>query len=105
MPYAFVHDVAASWHLYERVAAALSDPAPPGLIVHIAGATEDGFRIIAIWEDEQSWDQFRCGPAGAALAMLDSSGRPQPTFRGLRSRHFVVGRSIWTTPLEKEETR
>jgi hypothetical protein len=105
MPYAFVQDVAASWHLYERVAAVLGDSAPPGLIVHIAGATEDGLRIIAVWEDEDSWDQFRCGPAAAALAALDSSGRPQPTFRGLRSRHFVVGRGMGATPLEKEETR
>jgi len=105
MPYAIVQDFAASWHSYEQVAVALSDTDPPGLILHIAGATEDGFRIIAVWEDEQSWDRFRRGPAAAALATLDSSARLQPTFRSLRSRHFVVGRSIRSAQVEEEKTR
>jgi hypothetical protein len=37
MAYAYVHDVAASWAQYERVAASLIDPAPAGLILHVAG--------------------------------------------------------------------
>lgn len=36
MAYAFVQDVSASWEQYERVAATLVDPAPDGLILHIA---------------------------------------------------------------------
>jgi hypothetical protein len=38
--YAYVQDVASSWDQYERVAAALADPPPEGLIVHVAGPTD-----------------------------------------------------------------
>ena len=51
MSYAFVEDVAASWEqVTSSFAAALSGPAPRGLIVHAAGPTEEGFRIIGLWE-------------------------------------------------------
>ena len=59
VPYAFVEDVAASWEQYDRFASALAGVAPPGLIVHAAGPTDEGFRIIAVWESEEAWQRFR----------------------------------------------
>ena len=52
MPYAFVEDVPASWEHYAPLAAALAGPPPRGLIVHAAGPTDEGYRIIAVWESE-----------------------------------------------------
>jgi hypothetical protein len=46
--YAFVQDVAASWEQYGRVAAALVEPAPAGLLLHVAGPArpEPTFRDV-----------------------------------------------------------
>ena len=66
MPYAFVQDVAASWEQYERLAGALIEPAPAGLVLHVAGPTDEGFRIIAVWESEEAWQRLpgRAAPTG-----------------------------------------
>jgi hypothetical protein len=89
MTYAFVEDVAASWEQYERFADALAGAVPEGLIVHAAGRTEEGFRIIEIWESEEAWRRF----AGRFAASAGAHMAPGPRFfRDLRPAHLVVGR-------------
>ena len=90
MSYAFVQDIAASWHDYQQVAAALVDPAPAGLILHAAGPTDEGVRIIAIWDDEPAWQRFRTERLESAIACLGRPARPQPTFRDLHPAQLVV---------------
>lgn len=90
--YAFVEDVAASWEQYEPVAAALAGPAPDGLLVHAAGPTDEGFRIIAVWESEEAWRRFLADRLGDAFA---GAAAAPPVFRALRPAHIVIG--------EKEE--
>jgi hypothetical protein len=87
-PFAFVEDVAASWERYEQFAAALSGPTPPGLIVHAAGPTAEGFRIIAVWESEAAWQRFLADRLGAAV---DGAAAVPPVFRALRPAHIVYG--------------
>jgi len=85
VPYAFVEDIAASWEHYQRFAAALEGPTPEGLILHAAGPTEEGFRIIGIWESEDAWRRFReerLDP-DAEVAQIP------PTFRALSATHVV----------------
>ena len=91
MSYAFVQDIAASWHDYQQVAAALVGPAPAGLILHAAGPTDEGFRIIAVWENETASQRFQTERLAPAIACLSGPSRPEPTFRDLRPAHFVVG--------------
>jgi hypothetical protein len=91
MPYAFVQDVASSWEQYEHFAAGLVEPAPAGLILHVAGPTDEGFRIIDIWEDEAAWERFRASRLAPAIAALGGPSRPAPTFRDLHPVHIVVG--------------
>jgi hypothetical protein len=95
--YAFVQDVAASWDQYERVTAALMDPAPAGLILHIAGPTEEGFRTIDLWESEQAWQRFQAERLAPAIAALGGPARPEPTFRALSPAHTIVGQQ-WPGP-------
>jgi hypothetical protein len=94
MSYAFVQDVSASWNQYERVTAALMEPAPAGLILHVAGPTDEGFRIIDVWESEQAWEHFQAERLAPAIAALGGPARPEPTFRGLSAAHVVVGTAI-----------
>jgi hypothetical protein len=44
MAYAVIQDVASSWDMYRRVHLGLMEPAPNGLILHVAGPTDEGFR-------------------------------------------------------------
>ena len=85
MSYVVVEDVAASWEHYQRFADALAGPAPPGLVVHAAGPTDEGFRIVAVWESEEAWRLFaeRLIPAVAPA--------PVEVVRELRPEHVVYG--------------
>jgi len=94
MPYAFVQDVASSWEQYEHFAAALVEPAPAGLILHVAGPTDEGFRIIDVWESEGAWQDFRARRLAPAIAALGGPSRPAPTFRDLHPAHIVVGAEL-----------
>lgn len=106
MPYALVQDVASTWEQYERVAAAQMQPAPAGLILHVAGPTDEGVRIIDIWESQQAWQYFRAQRLAPAIAALGGPGRPEATFRDLHSAHVVLGDRMHAASLDhtaKEE--
>ena len=83
MSYALVEDVAASWESYERFAAGIGRSQPDGLILHAAGRTDEGFRIIEVWESEEAWRRF-----------ADGLDRPnaQRFVRELQPTHLVLGR-------------
>ncbi len=88
MSYAFVEDIPASWEHYAPFAQALGGPAPEGLILHAAGPTDEGFRIIAVWESEDAWLRFLADRLGTAV---DGAAEVPPVFRALRPAHIVYG--------------
>ena len=71
--------------------AALLEPVPAGLLLHVAGPTAEGFRMIDVWQSEQDWERFRSERLEPAIAALGGPGRPQAVFRDLRPAHVVVG--------------
>ncbi len=87
MSYVVVEDVAASWEHYRPFADALAGTAPAGLIVHAAGRTDEGFRIVGIWESEDAWLRF----AEQLRSALGSSAPPE-VYRALEPDHVVYGR-------------
>jgi len=90
MTYAYVQDVAEGWEHYERLATALGDDIPDGLIVRVAGATSSGVRIIDVWESEEAWTRFRNERLRPAVRRLAGDASVEPSiFRGLRVRHVV----------------
>jgi hypothetical protein len=53
----------------------LGGKVPPGAIFHWAAATDDGWRVIDVWEDRATFDKFaeeKIGPISAEV------GAPQP---------------------------
>jgi hypothetical protein len=58
MSYVLIEDVAATWERYEQFAAPLRVATPEGLILHAAGRTDEGFRIVEVWESEDAWRRF-----------------------------------------------
>lgn len=92
MSYALVQDVPASWEHYRGIARTLSR-VPSGLLLHVAGPTDEGFRIIEVWESEVAWRQFAPDFA-AALGSIDPDVRPRAIVRDLRAVHLVVGEAM-----------
>ena len=104
--YAYVQDVASSWEQYARFAGDLVDPPPAGLILHVAGPTDEGVRIIDVWESEEAWERFRAERLAPAIAALGGPSRPEPTFRDLHPQHVVTRTRAVSQPqdTEKEES-
>ena len=83
MSYVVVEDVPASWEHYREYAAALSGSTPVGLILHAAGPTDEGFRIIGVWESEAAWHRF--------AAQLPAEAERRQVRRTLQPEHVVYG--------------
>ena len=59
MTYAFVQDVdGGNWDMYQRIIEEAGDQRPEGLVVHVAGPTDRGVRIINVWESEAACQRF-----------------------------------------------
>lgn len=90
MSYALVEDVAASWERYAGIASGPDDTLPDGLILHAAGRTDEGFRIIEVWESEEAWRRF-----AALTDQLDGPVRDAPRHvRELRPARVVLGERV-----------
>lgn len=59
MTYAVIRDIPASWERYAPFGEALADPVPAGLVLHVAGPTDEGFRLVDVWETRDDWERFR----------------------------------------------
>ena len=48
---------------------------PSGGRFHIAGSTDDGWRVVDVWESQEDFDQFFKEKLGAAI---EAEGMPAP---------------------------
>jgi hypothetical protein len=64
-----------------------------GLIVHVAGPTDEGVRVIEVWTSEGAWRRFREERLAPAIAALGRPSRPEPTFRDVHTARVVFGAS------------
>lgn len=88
MSYALIEDVPASWEWYAAIERSIADP-PPGLLIHVAGPTDEGIRIIEVWESEAAWRQH-AADLDAALASVDPFVAPRVVIRGFRPASLVM---------------
>ena len=103
MSYVLVEDVAASWERYEAVARSI-ERAPGGLLIHVAGPTDEGFRIVEVWESEAAWRRFE-PDLRAALGSNGAVTGPRTAVRNLEAIHEVLGKgwSGWPDQRAGEE--
>jgi hypothetical protein len=92
--YAFVQDVAASWERYEPIRTVIDEGAPSGLIAHLAGPTDEGFRVIGVWESEDAWTRFQAQRLVPALVAAAPESRPRAVFRDLHPLHVVTAQIV-----------
>jgi hypothetical protein len=98
MSYAFVQDIPATWGSYQEVADALEACAPDGLLLHVAGPTDEGFRMIGVWDSREPWDRFRDDRLGAILEKIAGGSRLRPTIRELNVAHLLSGTAVRRAP-------
>jgi hypothetical protein len=87
--HAIVRDTASTWEDYRAVAARLGDEPPPGLVLHVAGRTAEGVRVIEIWLSRAALEEYvrsRLRPAERAA--------PAP-LRDPAVREVVVERAVF----------
>ena len=82
--FAVVYDVAASWQDYHLIGQAVGGPSVPGLILHAAGPTQDGFRTIDVWASEADWLSYR----PRLRTAFDDLAEP-PVIREMHIGHLV----------------
>ena len=102
MAYASIQDIAVSWDHYQRFLTSAVQPPPGGLIMYVAGPTDDGVRLIAVWGDEQSSERFRLDRLAPAAAEISWPIQAVWTVRNLKLAHVVVG-AISQIALLKEQ--
>lgn len=60
MPYGVLQEMpGVSEEEYRQVEEHLGPDRPPGLLAHVAGPAEGGWRIINIWESEKAFRRFQ----------------------------------------------
>jgi hypothetical protein len=101
VPYAVVEDIAASWERFAGMAAALTEPAPPGLILYAAGATDEGIRVISVWADAGAWQRFTAERLAPLVAALQEPLLPASVVRELEAEQLVVGAAPSSTGRER----
>lgn len=82
-----------------QVIEALGGPAP-GLLVHIARETPDGFQVIEIWESKQQADDFQDNVLAPIIDRVSQGQAPQraDVTEEFEVQNFVVGSGISAQP-------
>jgi hypothetical protein len=102
--HAIVRDTPATWDDYRAVAAQLGDDPPPGLVLHVAGRTAEGVRVIEVWRSRAAFEEYersRLRPAerAAPAPLCEPAVREVAVERALFGD---AGSGIATTDIEEE---
>lgn len=79
MAYAFVQTLKGMEDAdYEKIRIGLGNDVPEGLILHVAGPVEGGYRYLDVWESEEAWGRFhdeRLHPMLEQAGILKDAGK------------------------------
>lgn len=91
MSYAFVQDIeGGDWETYQQIVKEAGDQRPAGLVIHVAGPTEGGVRLIDVWESEEACQRFmaeRLEPARARVLASRGFTPMEPRIEVLDVQH------------------
>ena len=59
--------------------------APPGAIFHWCAKTDDGIRVVDVWETKEAYDQFAQEQIGPYSQQVGVPGPPEVTYRDLHN--------------------
>jgi hypothetical protein len=58
-------------------------PAPPGAIFHWVAQTDDGIRVVDVWETKEQFEKFAQDEIGPYTQQVGFPGPPETTFRNV----------------------
>ena len=66
--------------MYDALNDAMGFPeqVPDGLLMHLAGPIDGGFRVVDVWESREKFDRFAEGTLMPAFGQLEGRDRVQP---------------------------
>jgi hypothetical protein len=64
----------------EKLGLTAGGKAPPGELFHWVTATDDGIRVINVWETKEQWEKWLEGNVGPAMAEVGVPGPPEVTY-------------------------
>jgi hypothetical protein len=96
-PHVVVQDVPASWAACADALQTLNSRNPAGLLMLVAGATDEGVRAISFWHSETDWDRFRDDCLPMLLETMEPDRQMQATSRQLVVKHLLVPQSLSQT--------
>ena len=82
----------ATWEDYERVAAAVGDTPPPGLLLHAAGEVDGHWQAVSVWESKEAFEAFReerIVPAVTGALGDDLAAAGPPPSEWFEVRHLI----------------
>jgi hypothetical protein len=74
--WAYVSDVPISREQYDKLNEEIGNHNPEGLIVHAAGESGSGIRIIDVWESKQQFELFQSERLGPAMRKVGIDAPP-----------------------------
>ena len=77
------------------------DPRPGGLILHLAGPTDEGFRIIEVWESEAAW-RDHADDLGSVMIEENVVSAAGTTYRTSTDELVHLIRSLGKTPVQRD---
>jgi hypothetical protein len=82
-----------SWAAHQRIAAAIGETPPPGLLLYAAGEAEHGrWQAVSVWESEAAYETFvaeRVVPAVAAMLGEDVAAAGPPPSDSFDAQHLL----------------
>lgn len=66
-----------TWEQYEEALAKLAEAGwgdPPARLYHVAGPTQDGFRVVDVWESPEAFEEF----GRVFVPIVEEVGYPVP---------------------------
>jgi hypothetical protein len=69
----------------ELMGLAPGTPAPPGGLFHWAAATEDGIRVVDVWETKEQYERFAQDKIGPYTQQVGIPAPPEVTYRDVHN--------------------
>ena len=83
MAYGTIMEFDAELDTHVKIIEAMGDDPVDGLIVHAAGTSAAGIRMVDVWESKDHYDRFFGERLMPAMAALDLPGGPPSSFEEL----------------------
>lgn len=99
MAYAFVQTLTGMQdddydRIIEAVREACDGMPPDGLLLHVAGPAEGGYRYLDVWESEEAWSRFHEEVLHPVLGRLGIVGGGPPRIT-VRQETLGAVRDLW----------